>query len=227
MSEKAFGYLRVSTKAQAANGRDGFPRQRAVIAAYAKAHGLTLAEEFKDTGVPGKTAAEDRPGLADLFGRLADNGVRLVLVETADRLARDLMVSEIILAQFRDLGVRVVACDSDTDLTVGEEDATRVLIRQVLGAVAQFEKTRIVVKLRAARNRKRKETGRCEGIKPYGDLPGEAEILARMKQLYRKPANRPRLSYGRIAKALDAEGLKPRLAERWSSMAVRNILLRG
>ena len=48
-----------------------------------------------------------------------------------------------------------------------------------------------------------------------------------MRQLYRKPANRPRMSFGKIAKALDAEGLKPRLAERWASMTVRNILLRG
>ena len=37
--------------------------------------------------------------------------MRLVLVERADRLARDLLVSEVILGQFRDLGVRVIAAD--------------------------------------------------------------------------------------------------------------------
>ena len=56
-----------------------------------------------------------------------------------------------ILGQFRDLGVRVVAADSGTDLTAADEDPTRVLIRQVLGAVSQFEKSVIVAKLRAAR----------------------------------------------------------------------------
>jgi len=58
--------------------------------------------------------------------------VRLVLVERAGRLARDLLVSEVILGQFRDLGVRVVAAAGGTDLTAADEDPTRILIRQVL-----------------------------------------------------------------------------------------------
>jgi DNA invertase Pin-like site-specific DNA recombinase len=102
------------------------------------------------------------------MARIRANGIRLVLVERADRLARDLMVGEIILGEFRALGVSVVAADSGTDLTVGDDDPTRVLIRQVLGAVAQFEKSVIVAKLRAARLRKRRATGRCEARKPYG-----------------------------------------------------------
>jgi len=44
----------------------------------------------------------------------------------------------------------------------GDDDPTRTLIRQVLGAVAQFEKSVIVPKLRTARVRTRRETGRCE-----------------------------------------------------------------
>lgn len=43
---------------------------------------------------------------------------------------------------------------------------TAVLIRQILGAVAQFEKTSLVAKLAGARMRKRALTGRCEGRKP-------------------------------------------------------------
>jgi DNA invertase Pin-like site-specific DNA recombinase len=37
--------------------------------------------------------------------RIRSNGVRLVLVERADRLARDLMVGEVLLAESRKLGV--------------------------------------------------------------------------------------------------------------------------
>ena len=94
------------------------------------------------------------------------NGVRVVLVERADRLARDLIVGELILNQLRELGVKVIAADSGTELTAGDEDPTRTLIRQVLGAVAQFEKAVIVSKLKAARVRKRRAEGRCEGRKP-------------------------------------------------------------
>jgi hypothetical protein len=42
----------------------------------------------------------------------------------------------------------------------------------VLGAVSQFEKSVIVAKLRAARTRQRRVTGRCEGRKPFGEHPG-------------------------------------------------------
>jgi hypothetical protein len=46
-------------------------------------------------------------------------------------------------------------------------DPTRILVRQMMGAVAQYEKSQIVLKLRGARMRKRAKEGRCEGRKPY------------------------------------------------------------
>jgi DNA invertase Pin-like site-specific DNA recombinase len=82
-------------------------------------------------------------------------------------------------------------------VTAADEDPTRVLIRQVLGAVSQFEKSVIVAKLRAARMRQRRATGRCEGRKSYGEHPGEEAVLHRIRQLHRKPRGCRRLSYGR------------------------------
>jgi hypothetical protein len=52
----------------------------------------------------------------------------VVIVERADRLARDLLVGEGLPNQFRKLGVQVVARDSDTSLTAGDDDRTRALI---------------------------------------------------------------------------------------------------
>ena len=47
--------------------------------------------------------------------------------------------------------------------------------------VAQFEKASIVAKLRVARERKREETGRCEGRKPVPEIvKKEAKRLARI-----------------------------------------------
>jgi DNA invertase Pin-like site-specific DNA recombinase len=86
--------------------------------------------EYRDAGVSGTRDLDDREGLGELIQHIRSNGVRLVLVGRADRLARDLLVSEVILGQFRDLGVRVVAADSGTDLTAADEDPTHVLIRQ-------------------------------------------------------------------------------------------------
>ena len=52
------------------------------------------------------------------------------------------MVPEILLAEFRNLGVQVVAADSGTDPTVSDDDPTRKLIRQVPGAAGGYGVTR-------------------------------------------------------------------------------------
>jgi hypothetical protein len=51
-----------------------------------------------------------------------------------------------------------------------EDTPTAVLVRQVLGAVAEFEKTTLVAKLAAARRRKRIATGeKVEGRKSHAE----------------------------------------------------------
>jgi hypothetical protein len=45
-----------------------------------------------------------------------------------------------------------------------------MLVRQVLGAVAQFEKTSLVAKLRAARDRKKAATSKRGGRRSYFEL---------------------------------------------------------
>src|SRR5262245_46264300 len=104
---KAISYLRVSGKAQI--DRDGFTRQHDTIVRYAKGAGYQVVDEFRDEGVSGTKELEAREGLSELFALIRANGVRVVLVERADRLARDLMVSEVILAEFRKLKVKVIA----------------------------------------------------------------------------------------------------------------------
>jgi DNA invertase Pin-like site-specific DNA recombinase len=222
---KAVSYLRVSGKGQVDG--DGFPRQRETIERYAKAAGFELVGEFRDEGVSGTKDLDDREGLSDLLARIRSNGVRVVLVERADRLARDLIVGELILNQFRELGVKVIAADSGTELTAGDDDPTRVLIRQVLGAVAQFEKAVIVSKLKAARVRKRRATGRCEGRKPYGTRPGETDVVVLIHKLRRKPRGAERLSFAAIAERLNAEGHPTRTRKPWAPETVRQIVMRG
>lgn len=224
MTTKALSYLRVSGKSQI--GNDGFPRQRDTINRYAKANGMEVIEEYRDEGVSGTKEMADRAGLADLLDRLESNGVQVVLVERADRLARDLLVGEVILGQFRKLGVRVIAADSGTDLTVGDDDPTRTLIRQVLGAVSQFEKSVIVLKLRAARERKRRRDGHCEGRKAFGDRPNEVKVLNRLRQLRRKPRGGQRLSYAEVADVLNREGLSTRTGKPWNRGTVHAICKR-
>lgn len=224
---KAFSYLRVSGKSQVDG--DGFDRQREAIKKRAKADGFEIVREFIDAGVSGTKDMDDRPALSELFAAIVSNGVRVVLIERADRLARDVMVGEILLSQFREEEAKVIEAESGIDLTADDPDnATATLVRQILAVVAQFEKTSIVAKLRKARARKRAETGRCEGVKPFGTFPGEQEAIDRMRQLRRKPIGKTkRMSFAKIATTLQAEGVPTRTGKPWAASSVRDILAKA
>lgn len=220
----AVSYLRVSGKGQVSG--DGFPRQRAAIAQFAKQHRISMLEEFTDEDVSGTKELEARTGLAALLDRLESNDVDAVLIENASRIARDLLISEVIIGQLRDRGVRVVAADSGQDLTADGDDPTRTLIRQVLGAVAEFEKTVLVSRLRAARDRVRLRSGRCEGPVPFGERPSEAPAVEMIRELRRKPRGQPRLGYQRIAKILNERGVLSRSGKPWSRSSIQLVVER-
>jgi len=57
------------------------------------------------------------------------------------------------------------------------------MVRQILGAVRQFEKAMLVAKLKGARERKRAATGKCEGRKTYAERSPQMVTLA--KRLHR------------------------------------------
>lgn len=218
---KAVSYVRVSGKGQADG--DGPERQRQAIAKFAKAAGYELVAEYSDLGVSGTRELNDRPGLAALLDRIDSNGVKLVIVERADRLARDLMVQEVIVAQFAKISARLLTSEG-VDLTSADDDPTRRLIRQVLGAVAEFEKRVLVLKLRAARERVKKRLGRCEGRKPYGTHPNERAIILRLRQLRRKPVKGRRMSLSEIAAVLNKDGYRNRSGREWSPQMVHHVL---
>lgn len=211
---KAFAYLRVSGKGQVEG--DGFTRQLSAIKAYAAANDIRIARTFREEGVSGGTDNMDRPAWSEMMATLHSNGVRTILIERLDRLARDLMVQEAAIADLRKHNFKLVSV-AEPDLM--ENDPTRVLMRQLMGAVAQYDKSQIVAKLRGARMRKRAKEGRCEGRKPYGYYEGEAEIIERMKTL--RAAG---LGFDRIAAALNGEGVKPRSGQKWGGFTVNKIL---
>jgi DNA invertase Pin-like site-specific DNA recombinase len=185
--QKAFAYLRVSSKGQIDG--DGFTRQLEAIKRYALAQGIRIVKVFREEGVCGATDLENRPALMAVLEALAADGIKLVLIEKLDRLARDLMVQETIIGDMRKRGFELV---SVTEPDLLQTDPTRVLMRQIFGAIAQYEKAMIVAKLRGARQRMKAKTGRCEGRKPYGFYEGESTVLERMVSFRQRCASRTR-----------------------------------
>ena len=180
---KAVAYLRTSSKTNVGPDKDSDKRQLAAIHAYAKANGFEIVATFYDAAVSGADPVTDRPGFAEMLERLLSNGARTILVESPDRFARDLMVQLAGHDMLKAKGITLIAASAPTFFI--EDTPTAVLVRQVLGAVAQFEKATTVAKLAAARKRKRAAGGKVEGRKSHvRDEPGSCclgEALARKK----------------------------------------------
>jgi DNA invertase Pin-like site-specific DNA recombinase len=211
---KAFAYLRVSGKGQVEG--DGFTRQLKAIREYAGAHDIRIVSVYREEGVSGTKECAERSAWSELMTALHSNGVRTVIIERLDRLARDLMVQETIIADLRKYGFELVSV-AEPDLMAN--DPTRILVRQMMGAVAQYEKSQIVLKLRGARMRKRAKEGRCEGRKPYGFYEGEHQTLQRMKALRASG-----LGFDRIAAKLNEEGVQTRTGKPWHGVVINRIM---
>src|SRR5918993_871976 len=89
---------------------------------------------------------------------------RVILLETASRFARDLAVQLAGHDLLKARGIELIPVDAPEHFQ--DETPTAIMVRQILGAVAQFEKASLVQKLRHALERMRAEAGRCEGRKP-------------------------------------------------------------
>ena len=218
---KCFCYLRVSSIGQVQG--DGYDRQLAACQIWADANGYEIVEIFRES-ITGKSELEDRPALSELFAALEENGIKTVLIEKVDRLARDLMVQESIIGDMQKSGYTLISA-AEPDLC--SQDPSRILIRQIFGALAQYDRAMIVLKLRGARQRQKMREGRCEGAKPFGEKPGEAEALHQIRSL--RAAG---LSCDKIADALNANGVPARrkgvknYSGLWLGCTVNRILKR-
>ena len=223
-SKIAVGYLRVSSKGQIRG--HGFQRQRDEITAYAKKHGYKIIEWYKEA----YTGTEaDRPEFLRMVEDMLSNGCRTIIIECMDRFGRRSMVSEQLLALLIRKDITMISAMTSQNVTEdvqNENDPWKKFIIQIQNSVAELDKRLLVRKLRKARESKRAKTGRCEGRKPFGYYPGEAETLKRMKQLYRKPHGEKRLGFYQIATILNKEGRPTRKGTPWHGAQVSAILKR-
>lgn len=206
----AVGYVRVSGKAQ--SDGDGPVRQRASIEEFSSRNALRLHQFFSDLGVSGTIEGLDRPALVQMLDFMQEYGVSVLLVEKMDRLARDLMVSELLIRELRMRKIKLYSVEQGmVDLCTDESDPGRVFVRQVFGAVAEYEKSALVLKLRGSRERIRRMGGRCEGRLPYGQNRREVLTLETIKTM----RDGAKASWASIAKALTTSGFVKRNGNKY------------
>ncbi len=220
---KLVGYSRISTSGQAVGY--GLQIQADKIKAYTKDQGHTLIQIFREEGVSGSLAK--RPALGKLFEYIKVHEVDAVVFLRLDRLSRSLLIQEQLLLEFQKLNVQPISID-EPDLD--SQDPSRILFRQMKGAIAEYEKAMISLRLSAGR-KKKAESGRgysggnvAFGYKAVGSgyvpVENELAIVREIYKLRRKPRHGKRMSYQRIADHLNKNYSDIR---RFSAMSVRYI----
>jgi DNA invertase Pin-like site-specific DNA recombinase len=126
----AFGCTRTSSATNLGEDKDSVPRQRRAIRSYANRAGYKVTQWFDDGDVKGADPIDSRPGFGEMIETIAANGCRTIIVETADRFARDLGRAGKRLSASEGRGITLIAVDSPDCFT--DTTPTAVLIRQIL-----------------------------------------------------------------------------------------------
>jgi DNA invertase Pin-like site-specific DNA recombinase len=215
---RAFAYLRTSSATNV--GGDSSPRQRQAIEAFAKRQNLLIVREIYDAAVSGADPINERPGFRTLLAELQPGDT--ILVETAHRFARDLTVQLAGHDLLKQMGVTLIPVDAPDHFT--DDTPTAVLVRQVLGAIAQFDKAMTVAKLKSARDRLSAARGkRVEGRKGYADT--KPELVRQAQRLARKsPKTGKARSLREIAVELAALGYHTGTGKSFSAGQVQRLL---
>lgn len=193
----------------------------------------TVLNEFYDANVKGKDTIRSRPGFNELLDYCDRTGIRTIIFEKADRFARDLVVQELGYQDLKDAGYKLIP--ADTPNYFEEDNPSLKMIRQILGAVAEYQKDDLVAKLKGARDRKKKVNaklrsqftldgcGKCEGRKSYAEV--DPDLIKLAKRLYRKPRKGKRLSLRKISSKLYEMGYRTSSDKPFSASQVRKFVV--
>lgn len=225
-------YIRVSSDGQLdAFGPD---TQKDAIRAWAKEHRHQVVHWCTEA-VSGKTDHLDRPGFNCAVEEIKAKRADGLVVLHPDRLARQLHIQEAALAYVWKLGATVFAVSGGEIKQDDPDDPMRTFIRQVLGAVAEYERSMVEKRMRDGRKTKAATGKKAVGQYAYGTRavgkgrdrdagPDDGEQAAVRRIVDLRGEGR---SYREVAAVLDAEGLRPRRAASWSAMSVRNVAVRA
>lgn len=215
MNTSAVAYYRTSSITNVGPDKDSLKRQQDAVADYAARYGLQIVREYYDAGVSGADPVQGRKGFSEMLAHLLSNGARTVLVESASRFARDLAVQLVGHDLLKSKGITLIPVDSPTYFT--DETPTAIMVRSILGAVSQFEKEALVLKLRKARDRVRFDKGRCEGNPAW--LPVTADVVD-----VAQDARRAGLSLRAVAASLAERGMLAPSGKPYGAQSIKAML---
>ena len=121
-------YARFSTDKQRETSIED---QARVCRARAVASGWEVGETFSDVDTSGQTIVSQRAGASRLLEAIRQGGIDILLIESLDRLARDLIEQESTVRRLEHRGLRIIGVSDGYDTAV----AGRELMRGVRGLI--------------------------------------------------------------------------------------------
>src|SRR3954467_4622422 len=220
---KAVAYLRVSTQRQQRSGL-GIEAQRAAIARFAEAEGITIISEYVEAETAaGSDALDRRPQLAAAL-TAAKTAKCSVLVSKLDRLSRDVAFVAALMAQRVPFIVAELGRDADP------------FMLHLYAALAEKERRLISERTKAALAAKKQRgevLGNPRNIAEAGQV-GRAVQAAEAKRFAANilPIIRSIQSAGPIgmvavAKLLNERGVRTARGGQWHVSSVANLLARA
>lgn len=227
---KIIAYTRVSTDRQAEDGL-GLDVQERACRAWARDNGHKIIRVESDEGVSGSNGIDGREALPRAMAALRDTEATGIVVYRLDRLARDLVLQEQLLAQIRRYGAEPFTTSAAEAgyLADDPQDPSRRLIRQVLGAVNEYERSMIALRLRSGKAAKHRQ-GRYAG---YGSPAFGQQAISR--ELVPDAAEQKVIevildlhdqghSTRVIASRLNAEGMASKRGGQWHAQTVARVI---
>jgi site-specific DNA recombinase len=227
-TNRAVGYVRVSTEEQASQGLS-IPAQEEAIVAYARMRGLELVDVIVDAGVSGGRPLGARPGGQKLLSLLAEGKASHIIALRLDRLFRNASDCLQTVENWTKRGYVLYLLDVAGNSIDTNSSAGKFMLT-VLAAVAEMERNLIAERIRNVMSWKRRNR-KVFGHEPYGfaregdDLvPVEAEQRALDLILDLRARG---YSLRKIARTLEARGIPTKRGGRWAAATVRKLLARA
>jgi DNA invertase Pin-like site-specific DNA recombinase len=228
MQKLTICYERLSRDDERAGVSNSIVNQKQILQEYAERNNLIPYRHIFDDGQSGTTFS--RPGWVELMSEVEAGNVGTILLKTMDRMGRDYLRVGLLLEQFKDMGVRIIAVSEGVDTANGEDD-----FLPLRNLFAEWFARDTSKKIRAVFQSRMANGKRCSGAIPYGylrnngdtqDLIIDDEAAVVIRRIYAMIIEGRGINY--IARTLMAEQI-PIPSEHWKriGMEVRASSLSG
>jgi DNA invertase Pin-like site-specific DNA recombinase len=237
-----FGYTRVSTLEQAADGTTSLQEQERIIRGFAMAKGIGAfdLQIYTDAGVSGSIPLKERPAGGEMMNLVKRYDT--VVASKLDRIFRDSLDALTVYADFKKRGINLVLFDLGTDPVTSDTGMAKVVF-QVMSAFADHERIRIRERVIEGKKAKAANGGHAGGEAPYGyrivgerrnaklePVPEEQEVISFITGTWRELEEKevfPRRRRRAILRTLRKKDIKTRTGHWFRCEQIQRILDRN